>query len=107
MATVMSMLWPGMSLENYDDAAEMVNLAEKPPPGLLFHVAGATAEGLRIIDIWESQEDFERFRDATLAPMAQEFQLSGGPNVVFCEVHNLWAPGIEAVAGMSSPGRPS
>ena len=49
-------------------------LANPVPSGLLFHVAGPTDEGFRVIDIWASREDWERFRArrdndvATLAP---------------------------------------
>ncbi|MGL6280733.1 MAG: hypothetical protein ACRC50_14405 [Gaiella sp.] len=49
-------------------------LADPVPPGLLLHVAGPTDEGFRVIEIWESREDFERFQTTrpveveTLAP---------------------------------------
>jgi hypothetical protein len=33
------------------------------PEGLLFHAAGPTDEGFRVIDVWESQADWEHFRD--------------------------------------------
>ena len=55
-------------------------LANSVPSGLLLHVAGPTDEGFRIIDIWASREDWERFRTrrhddvAALAPtMLREF----------------------------------
>ena len=46
------------------------------PSGLLLHVAGPTDEGYRVIDVWATREDWERFRldrdeivaAATLAP---------------------------------------
>jgi len=34
---------------------------ERPPAGLLVHVAGATDEGFRIVEVWQTQADFERF----------------------------------------------
>jgi hypothetical protein len=37
-------------------------LANPVPGGLLLHVAGPTDEGFRVIDIWASREDWERFR---------------------------------------------
>lgn len=49
-------------------------LLDPIPDGLLVHVAGPTDEGFRIIDIWDSHEDYVRFRAgnpadvATLAP---------------------------------------
>ena len=37
------------------------------PSGLLLHVAGPTDEGFRVIDVWASRADWERFRDRTSA----------------------------------------
>ena len=32
------------------------------PPGLILHVAGRTDEGFRVIEVWRSRVDLERFR---------------------------------------------
>ncbi len=38
------------------------------PAGAILHLAGAYDGGIRIIDVWESEEAFKRFRDEHLAP---------------------------------------
>jgi hypothetical protein len=48
------------SWEHYEPLG--AELASAVPSGLLLHVAGPTDEGFRIIDIWASREDWERFR---------------------------------------------
>jgi|RhiMethySRZTD1v2_1073278.scaffolds.fasta_scaffold3029640_1 hypothetical protein len=53
-------------------------LVNPVPTGLLLHVAGPTDEGYRVIDVWATREDWERFRAvrdeivgaATLGPVA-------------------------------------
>ena len=40
------------------------------PPGLILHVAGPTDEGFRIIDIWESEASWQRFRTERLLDAA-------------------------------------
>jgi hypothetical protein len=35
--------------------------------GLIVHVAGATDDGIRIVEIWESESTWARFRDETQA----------------------------------------
>ncbi len=46
-----------------------------PPDGLMAHFGGPSESGgWRVIDIWESQADWELFRDETLIPVAQEIQ---------------------------------
>jgi hypothetical protein len=43
-------------------------LIDPAPAGLILHVAGPTDEGVRTIDVWETEEAWQRFRDERLAP---------------------------------------
>jgi hypothetical protein len=48
-----------------DYRAVAAELGDEPPPGLVLHVAGRTAEGVRVIEVWRSRaafEEYERFR---------------------------------------------
>ena len=49
---------------------------EPVPSGLILHVAGPTDEGFRIIDVWESEDAWHRFRTERLAPAIAAL---GGP----------------------------
>jgi hypothetical protein len=42
-----------------------------PPEGLLLHAAGPTDEGFRIIGVWETEADWDRFRADRLDPGAE------------------------------------
>ena len=44
-------------------------LLDPAPAGLILHVAGPTDEGVRTIDVWETEEAWQRFRDERLAPV--------------------------------------
>jgi hypothetical protein len=46
-------------------------LEEPLPDGLVFHAAGPTDEGFRIIGAWESEEAWLRFRTDRLDPEAE------------------------------------
>ena len=46
-------------------------LGEGVPDGLIVHVAGPTDSGFRIIEVWESQQAWERFRSERLRPAAR------------------------------------
>lgn len=63
------------SWEQYERVT--AGLIEPPPAGLLVHVAGPTDDGVRIIDVWESEEAWERFRLDRLAPAIAAL---GGPS---------------------------
>jgi hypothetical protein len=42
---------------------------EPVPIGLIVHVAGPTDEGFRVIEVWEGERAWERFRAERLAPV--------------------------------------
>jgi hypothetical protein len=45
-------------------------LGTDPPPGLIAHLAVERAEGgLRYIDVWESEADWDRFAEERLHPV--------------------------------------
>ncbi len=52
--------------ENYERLAAALGGAA--PAGLIVHVAGPTGAGFRIIEVWESEEAWERFRNERLRP---------------------------------------
>ena len=81
----------GGSLEEYDKVtAEMGDIGK--PDGLILHLAGEVDGGFRIVDVWDSREQYERFREETLEPAMRRAygQLPDAP-VVFeaMEVHHL------------------
>lgn len=45
-------------------------LGEEPPKGLIIHIAVERPEGgLRYIDVWESEDDCDRFAEERLHPV--------------------------------------
>ncbi len=43
-------------------------LGEETPDGLIVHAAGPTGGGFRIVEVWESEASWERFREERLRP---------------------------------------
>jgi hypothetical protein len=58
-------LLPGYSAEKYDAVA--AHLGPGPFPGLLVHLAGPCEGGWRIIQVWDSLEDYLRHERGPLA----------------------------------------
>jgi hypothetical protein len=60
----------------YDQTMErVIPDPSNPPDGLIAHFGGPDPDGgWRVCDVWESEGDWERFRDETLIPVAQEIQ---------------------------------
>jgi hypothetical protein len=63
------------SWEQYQRVA--AGLLEPTPAGLIAHIAGPTDEGFRTIELWESEEAWQRFRVERLAPAIAAL---GGPS---------------------------
>jgi hypothetical protein len=48
-------------------------LGEDAPPGLIYHAAGEIEGGRwQSVSIWESEDDFNRFRDERLMPAVEQ-----------------------------------
>jgi hypothetical protein len=78
------------TLAEYDQViSELEATGHGHPPGRLSHVAARKGAGYLVVDVWESQEDFERFGQ-TLVPLLER---AGGrvPAPQIYPVHNVVA----------------
>jgi heme-degrading monooxygenase HmoA len=80
----------------YDAVNEKLGVETDKPDGMIVHTAIDEGEnGIRIVDVWESREAFESFRDARLLPaikaVAEEkgVPMEGPPSYEFSEIHHL------------------
>lgn len=95
MAVMMYMEWPGIGVEEYEAARRRVNWEGDVPPGAMFHVTAATENGLRVVDVWESEEQFQAFVNERLMPGVQELGIPGEPRVEILPAHSLFAPAFQ------------
>jgi len=104
MATVMLMEWPGVTGEQYNRVMSHLGLDSNPPSGAIFHVSGFSEGALRVLDIWDSQQAFERFQKERLTAAVQKAGIASQPKIKFFPVHNIYAANVEAIrkAGASS-----
>ena len=72
----------GLTTEMYDAVNEIARVASDPPAGLIVHTCGEVDGRLRIFDVWETEEDYERFAAERLGPAIEEVskQPGGGPS---------------------------
>lgn len=81
------------STENYDGVRARLNMHADPPTGLVFHTAGFSGAGLfRIFDVWESEEDWQRFNDERFLPAVTPLSERAGapPSVQYTyELHDV------------------
>lgn len=87
MAVAMMVDNPAGSQEIYDRMRSHLGL-EKPAGGI-FHVAGPSPNGgWRVIEIWDSEEEMNRFFEERFIPAFQTLGLAGPPPREVWPVHN-------------------
>jgi hypothetical protein len=77
--------------EQYDAVNE--KLGDEMPAGGLVHTGGQLPDGRqRVIDVWESEADWESFRNNTLGPAVQEVagDQAPVPEIEVYELHELF-----------------
>jgi quinol monooxygenase YgiN len=80
----------GVTQAQYDQVRKELHPDKKPPVGMLFHVAGPTSEGWRVVEVWESQEAADRYFQTTLGAALQKAKIAVRPDVF--PVHNVMQP---------------
>jgi hypothetical protein len=87
MAILMIHDVPDDTLAQYDQVIKELEAAgQGHPPGRLSHVASRHGDGYLVVDVWESQEAFDRFGQ-TLMPLVER---AGGrvPPPQIYPIHN-------------------
>jgi len=92
MAIVRTFEAKGWTTDDYDElmrrlVARLGLSVGKTAPGVLFHWAGATDDGMRAVDVYESREAADRLVAETIGPIAGELALAP-PEISELEVHN-------------------
>jgi hypothetical protein len=87
----------GVGTQMYDGVQAELGIESDPPPGLIVHWAGEMDGKWTVLDLWESREEYDRFRDERLFPAIQKvsgMNPADGPQPTITEftVHNYVLP---------------
>ena len=91
----------GLTRESYEETVRKLtdgkgvhSPADWPVEGLLTHTAGEADGGFRVVDVWESEEAMNDFRDNRLFPAikAAVGELPSQPKIQVHEVYDLLIP---------------
>ncbi len=95
MAVGIVMDFNGATLEQYDRVIEKMHLTPggQGPPGALFHWCAATDSGIRVVDVWQTREQYDAFARDQIGPITTEVGLPGPPDVTFHDVHSYFTDG--------------
>jgi hypothetical protein len=82
------------STANYDAISQRLGAADNPPEGAILHTAGFDEDAgvFRIFEVWESQEQAERFINGQVMPLVIELageDAAAPQRQSFYELHGL------------------
>ena len=81
--------------EQYDAVNGKVNVANDPPAGKVIHTASAIGDGkMKSIDVWDSEADFQSFRESRLGPAVVEVagEDASAPDIEVYEAFDVAKP---------------
>ncbi len=95
MAIVRTFEAKGWTTDQYDElmrrlVAQLGLASGQSAPGVLFHWAAATDDGMRAVDVYESRSAADRLVNDSIGPIAGELGLAP-PEITELEVHNTLA----------------
>ena len=98
MAVLMNQTMPeGVPIEMLDEVTEEMGVKANPPAGLVSHVHYEDAGRVRVVDVWDSEQAYEAFRDQRLMPAMGkvsaahgiDLSQSGSPETSFVDVRDV------------------
>jgi hypothetical protein len=63
---------PGLTKEKYDEVSSATKASQESAPGFIAHYAVFDDDVLTVIEIWDSQDDHDRWFDANIKPNLPE-----------------------------------
>ena len=94
MAVVIVNEIEGGSQDFYEQVNPKVMPEGKLPDGCQLHIAGPVDKGWRVITVWDSDEQFQQFRNDTLIPAMREtgYEERIAPSISSDPVYRLLTP---------------
>jgi hypothetical protein len=89
MAIVVRAEVSGMTQEMYDGMADRLVDDLRLMPGFIAHYSRAIDGGWEVVELWESQDEFDDWYKGHVMPAVQQAGLS--PQLSVTEVHNMIA----------------
>ena len=89
---------PGLRTDQYDAIIELMEVVSRPSPGIYLHICAPTDDGLRITELWDSEEGFRSFIEERMFPAAAELGIQADPVISVKPLHFLFAPRAREIA---------
>lgn len=81
----------GWTAAQYDALIDHMQLGGRSAPGVLFHWAAETPDGMKVIDVYDSRDSADRLAQTKVGPAAQALGLPM-PEISEYAVHAVLVP---------------
>jgi hypothetical protein len=90
VAVAVEMSFKGATLDQYDQVIQKMGLTPggATPPGAISHWVAKTDEGIRVVDVWETQEAYDQFAAEQIGTFSAEAGITEAPEMRVYEVHS-------------------
>ena len=95
MAIAAEVNFEGSPMEKYFESIKLLDATPEgrhPDPGCLFHWVTETDGGYRVTDVWQTQDQFEKFIEERVRPVTEQLGVSP-PQVKIVTVANYLTAG--------------
>jgi len=95
MPVAVEMNFSGATIDQYDQILKKMGLTPggSTPPGAISHWVAKTDDGIRVVDVWETREQFDRFAQEQIGPYSKEVGIEGEPEMRLYDVHSYLTAG--------------
>lgn len=95
MAVGVVLDFEGATVDQYDQVIEKMGFSPGGAggQGSLFHWVTQTDDGMRVTDVWQDRETFERFAEEQIGPFTAAVGITNPPQISFFDVHNYLTAG--------------
>jgi hypothetical protein len=81
----------GWTVDQYDAVIDRMELGGRAAPGVLFHWAAITDDGVRAVDVYDSREHADALAEEKIGPIVADLGLPM-PDIAEYEVHSTLQP---------------
>ena len=90
MAILVIYTGQGVDKGQYEAVRKEVDWERRQPAGLVLQAAAFNDTGIKVADVWESQQAFDEFLNKRLKPAMQKLKIAA-PQVEIFPLHNVTA----------------
>jgi hypothetical protein len=88
--------------QEYRAVLNQLGVETKPAAGIYFHVAARTADGIRVMELWDQKAGFEAFLQNGLGPASKAVGVERRTDVTIQPLFNLFAPRLDEIPKLHS-----